>query len=70
MGTDGELGVMVIEVNDAAMPIPLRLITCGLLLALAVIVIPPVLVPTAVGVKVILIVQLPLGAMDAPHVFA
>jgi hypothetical protein len=27
-------------------------------------------VPTAVGVKVILIVQLPLGAMDAPHVFA
>lgn len=67
--TDGEAGVIVREVNDAATPVPLRLMTCGLLLALSVIVIPPVLMPTAVGVKVTLIVQLPLEATDGPHVF-
>lgn len=66
--SDGELGAMVMELNDAAMPVPVRLITCGLLLALSVIVIAPVLAPTAVGVNVTLIVQPLLGATDAPHV--
>jgi hypothetical protein len=46
-------------------PLPLRLTTCGLPEALSVIVSAPVLLPVAVGVKLTLTVQLPLGAMVA-----
>jgi hypothetical protein len=49
-------------------PVPDRLIVCGLLLALSVMVIEPVRAPAAVGVKVTLIVQFPLAATLVPQV--
>src|ERR1700746_969502 len=45
-----------------AVPVPVRLTVCGLLLALSVIVIAPVRVPVAVGVKVTLMLQLAQAA--------
>jgi hypothetical protein len=49
-------------------PVPLRLIACGLLLALSATDRVPVAAPTAVGVKVTLIVQLLLAARLVPQV--
>jgi len=49
-------------------PIPVRLIICGLLLALSVIVTDPVSVPVVVGVKVTEIVHLAPAATVVPHV--
>lgn len=57
------------DVNATAFPVPVRLITCGLLLAPSVIVIAPVLVPAAVGENVMLIVHFVFAASDVPHVF-
>ena len=47
---------------------PVRLMLCGLLAALSVMVIAPVRVPVAVGVKVTLMVQLPAAATNVPQV--
>src|SRR5207302_5400425 len=49
-------------------PVPVRLIVCGLPEAVSVIVIVPVNVPAAAGVNVTLIVQFAAGAWVAPHV--
>jgi hypothetical protein len=54
----------------AATPVPLRLMLCGLPDALSVIVIVPVRVPLAVGVNVMLMLQLPPAGSELPHVFA
>ena len=51
------------------MPLPERLMTCGLPLALSVMVTAPVRVPVAVGVKVTLIVQLFPVATPVPQLF-
>src|SRR5579884_132381 len=48
-------------------PMPIRLTLCGLSAALSGMVRIPVLVPVAVGVKWMLIVQLPPGASDGPQ---
>lgn len=53
---------------NGATPVPDKLIFCGLLLALSVIVTWPLREPAAVGVKVMLITQLPLAATEAPQV--
>jgi hypothetical protein len=57
------------EFSATAFPVPVRLITCWLLLGPSVTVIVPVKAPTPVGVNVVLIVHLAFGASDAPHVF-
>ena len=49
-------------------PVPLRLTICGLPAALSVTLKLPVRVPDAVGVNVILMLQFPPGASEAPHV--
>jgi len=51
-----------------AVPVPDRLMVCGLFRALSVIVTAPVRVPIAVGVKVTVIVQFAPGATEAPQV--
>ena len=48
-------------------PVPVRLTVCGLLLALSAMVMAPVRLPTAVGVKVTLMVQLAPAATDVPQ---
>jgi hypothetical protein len=53
----------------AAVPVPVRLIVCGLPDALSVMVTVPVRVPVAVGLKVTLILQFPPAATEVPHVF-
>jgi hypothetical protein len=50
--------------------VPVRLEVCGLPIALSDTLNVPVLVPTAVGVNVTLIVQLVFAARLVPHVFA
>src|SRR5450759_4169456 len=52
-----------------AAPVPLKLIVCVPVLALSVRVSVPALEPDAVGVKIMLIVQLPLAATVVPQVF-
>jgi hypothetical protein len=52
----------------AGTPVPTREIVCGLFAALSVMVTDPYRVPVAVGVKMMLMVQLPAGAMLALHV--
>ncbi len=68
MGIEALAGVTAIETTVAAVPVPLKLTTCGL---------PPpsslnsndaVRVPTAVGVKVMLTVQLAPAASVLPQV--
>src|SRR5713226_6167408 len=54
---------------EAAAPVPVRLMLCGLPVALSAIVRAPVRVPVAVGVKVTMIVQFALAAREAPQVF-
>ena len=49
-------------------PVPVRLTDCGLPLALSAMVIAPLRVPVAVGVKVTMIVQLPPAATELPQV--
>src|SRR5207237_3765909 len=51
-----------------AVPVPVRLTDCGLPAALSVMVIAPVRVPVAVGVKVTLMAQLAPAATDVPQV--
>ena len=65
----GNFGVTEMELSATAFPVPVRLITCWLLLGPSVTVIVPVKAPAPVGVNVVLIVHLALGASDAPHVF-
>src|ERR1035437_3940002 len=56
------------ETEPIATPqIPVRLIVCGLSLALSVIVTLPVRVPSAVGVKVTEMLQLPPAGTDVPQ---
>jgi len=57
------------SVTRGAAPVPLRVIVRGLPLPLSVIMIVPVLVPRAVGVKVTLIVQPEPEATLLPQVF-
>ena len=57
------------KLTIAAIPVPVRLIVCGLPDALSVMLTLPVRVPVAVGVKVTLMLQLPPAATDAPQVF-
>ena len=52
-----------------AVPVPVRLAVCGLLVALSVTVNVPLRVPVAVGVKVTLIVQLVPPATLVPQLF-
>src|SRR5437870_3167729 len=52
----------------AAVPVPVRLTVCGLSLASSVMVMAPVRVPVAMGVKVTLIVQFNPAAKVAPQV--
>ena len=59
----------VANVKSGTVPVPESDTVCGLLAALSVIVNDPVLVPTAVGLKVTEIVQFASGAKDVPHVF-
>ena len=62
---------MAERLTTGAVPVPLpeRLMTCGLPLALSVMVTAPVRVPVAVGVKVTLIVQLFPVATPVPQLF-
>ena len=57
------------ELSVTAFPVPERLITCGLFVPLSEIVSVPVLAPTAVGEKVMLIEHFVPAAKDAPQVF-
>ena len=50
-----------------AVPVPVKLTTCGLPPALSLIVMEPVRVPVAVGVKVTFIVQVALIARELGH---
>jgi hypothetical protein len=52
----------------AVLPVPFSEITCGLLPALSTKVTEPTALPAAVGVNVMLIVQIPPAARDAPQV--
>lgn len=62
--------VKLVGVNVAwAVPVPVSGTVCGLLFALSVIVIAPVRVPVAVGVKVTLILQFAPAASVAPQGF-
>lgn len=60
------------RLTAGARPVPLRLMLCGLPVALSAMVTAPLRVPLAVGVKVRAIVQAPLGATGAEveHVVA
>jgi hypothetical protein len=64
---DREFGE-TLAVVVAATPVPVRLIPCGLLGSLSVMVTEAVLVPVAAGVNVTLIVQLAPAATELPHV--
>jgi len=54
--------------TDYYMPVPVRLMVCGLSKALSVIVTAPIRVPVAVGVNLTLIWQLDPAASDDLHV--
>lgn len=54
-------------VEEEEVPVPVRLMVCGLLLALSVMVTVPVRVPVAVGWKVTLMVQLPPAVTEPPQ---
>src|SRR5437899_310696 len=56
------------RLTPGAAPVPVRLTDCGLPAALSVMVIAPVRVPVAVGVKVTLMAQLAPAATDVPQV--
>src|SRR5256712_666884 len=56
------------RLTRGAVPVPVRLTMCGLPAALSVMVIAPVRVPVAVGVKVTLMVQLAPAATEVPQV--
>jgi hypothetical protein len=60
----GEIAVM----TGKAVPVPVRLMVCGLLLALSVMVSVPDWGPVAVGPNVMLTMQLPWAASWLPHV--
>ena len=56
------------RVATEAVPVPVKVTDCGLLVALSVIVIEAVLLPEAMGVKVTLIVQVPFASTEVPQV--
>ena len=56
-------------ITGNAVPVPVRLTVCGLLLALSVIVSVPGCEPVVVGLNVTLTVQVPWAANELPHVF-
>jgi len=62
-----EAGLMVAMGAVTAMPVPVSGMVCGLPAASSVMVITPVRVPVAVGVKVTVMVQVPPAATVAPH---
>ena len=64
----GFAGVTAMESKPAVVPVPERLVVCGLLLALSLTVRVPLRAPTTVGVKVTLTVHLPLLASELPQV--
>jgi hypothetical protein len=51
------------------MPVPVNCTTCGLLASESTMVSRPFAVPTTLGVKLTVTVQLPLAAKDFPQVF-
>ncbi len=55
------------KLTAGTVPVPARLTFCGLLLALSVMVMAPVRVPVAVGVKVTLMVHLAPAATEMPQ---
>jgi hypothetical protein len=58
-----------VRFTAGATPVPVKLAVCGLPLALSETVMAPVRVPTVVGVKVTLIVQLAAAASEVPQLF-
>jgi hypothetical protein len=58
-------GVTAIDTRDGAVPVPLRVTSCGLEPPLSATVRVPLRVPSALGVKVIEIVQVPDAASVA-----
>lgn len=64
------LGLIVATGTGALTPVPVKGTTCGLPEALSTNVNAPVRVPRAVGVKVILTVQLTVAARVEPQVLA
>lgn len=58
----------IVNEAAAAVPVPVRLAVCGLLLALSRTVNVPLRRPVAVGLKVMLMVQLPRPATEVPQV--
>jgi len=62
IGTEGVGGVTVAETRPLTFPLPDNDAVCGLLLAVSEIASVPVCVPVTVGVKVVLMVHLPLLA--------
>jgi len=62
------VGDRVTVVPPAVVPLPVRLITCGLPAALSLTLIVPGWLPVAVGVKVTLMEQLAPAATEAPQV--
>jgi hypothetical protein len=67
LGKVKEIGERL-AVAAAAAPVPVRLTVWGVLDALSLIVSVPVRLPAAVGLKVTLMVQVPLAATELPHV--
>jgi hypothetical protein len=57
-----KLTLVELRLTPGAMPVPLRLTVCGLVLALSVTVSVPLSGPVVVGAKLTLMVQLPLAA--------
>ncbi len=60
--------MLVVESVTGAVPVPLRLTVCGLLIALSAKLTVPVVAPSAVGEKLTPTVQVAPAAMLAPHV--
>ena len=58
-----------VRLTAGAIPVPVRLADCGLLVALSVTVNVPPCVPVAVGVNVTLMVQLEPAATPEPQLF-
>jgi hypothetical protein len=61
-----KLTLVVLRLTPGAVPVPLKLTTWGVLLALSLIVTEPVRRPVVVGVKVTSIVHVALDATEPP----
>ena len=64
----GNTRLIGVSLTCPALPVPVSAIVCGLPAALSVIVTAPFRVPVFVGENAALMVQLPPGATDPPHV--